>query len=154
MKKIITIVIACALTLALAGAAWADVDLSAMSFAELAELHTQVQLEMFARQEWQSVQVPQGIYLVGRDIPAGQWNVKALETSWTFIEVGWELDEGGMKIKHPGKIAQSVMGPQCSIYKAGDCTEFAITVEDGDWVRITNGNAIFETFIGPKLGFK
>ena len=154
MKKLITIVITCALALALAGAAWADVDLSGMSFAELAELRTQVQLEMFARQEWQSVQVPQGIYLVGREIPAGQWNVKALETSWTMLEVGRNLDEGGMKLKYPTKVAQAVMGPQCSIYKAGDCTEFAITVEDGDWVRITNGNAIFETFTGVKLGFK
>lgn len=154
MKKIITIVIACALTLALAGAAWADVDLSAMSFAELAELRTQVQLEMFARQEWQSVQVPQGIYLVGRDIPAGQWNVKALEENMTYIVIGRTLDDGGMQLKFPYKIDQYIYGPKSVLYKQGKSTEFAITVEDGDWIQIESGNAIFETFTGVKLGFK
>lgn len=154
MKKLITIVIVFALTLALAGAAWADVDLSAMSFAELAELRTQVQLEMFARQEWQSVQVPQGIYLVGRDIPAGQWNVKALEENMTCITIGQTLDDGGMKLKRPYKVDQNIYGPKYMLYSAGDCTEFAVTVEDGDYVEITRGNAIFETFTGVKLGFK
>ena len=154
MKKILAVVLALAMLLACAPAAFAEIDLSALSFEELRDLREKVQLEMFARQEWQAVQVPQGLYLGGRDIPVGQWNVKALEGNRTTVKIGRTLDDGGMQLKYPYLLDQTVYDPKDRSYSPGDCSEYVITVTDGDYVEISRGSAIFETFTGLKLGFK
>lgn len=154
MKKAISLLCVFALILALAVPALADVDLSGLSFEELVALKSQIDLEIFARPEWQSVEVPQGLYLVGRDIPAGKWTVKSLPSSWTDVSVGQSFADGGMKLTYPYKINETVYGPSGLYYTDGKRTELTIEVVDGDYVQVDLGTAIFEPFHGVSLGFK
>lgn len=154
MKKVIAICITLALILALAVPALADVDLSGLSFDELVALKSQIDLELFARPEWQSVEVPQGLYLVGRDIPAGKWTVKSVPTNWTEVSVGLTFKDGGMKLTYPYKVSEYIYGPSGNMYKEGARTDLTIDVTDGDYVQIDMGSAIFEPFHGVALGFK
>lgn len=154
MKKVITICITLALIFALAVPALADVDLSGLSFEELVALKSQIDLELFSRDEWQSVEVPQGLYLVGQDIPAGKWTVKAIPTNWTEVSVGRTLADGGMELTFPYKASEYLYGPNGSMYKEGVRTELTIEITDGDYVQIDMGSAIFEPFHGTSLGFK
>lgn len=154
MKKAISLFCVFALILALAVPALADVDLSGLSFDELVALKSQIDLELFARPEWQSVEVPQGLYLVGRDIPAGKWTVRPIETHYSEVSVGLTMEDGGMKLKYPYKVSESLYGPRSSLYSEGKRTELTIEVVDGDYVQIDRGTAIFEPFHGVSLGFK
>lgn len=154
MKKVITICITLALILALAVPALADVDLSGLSFEELVALKSQIDLELFARPEWQSVEVPQGLYLVGRDIPAGKWTVRPIETNCSEVSVGRTLDDGGMKLTYPYKADEYIFGTGYMLYSEGNRTEMTIEITDGDYVEIDMGSAIFEPFHGAALGFK
>ncbi len=51
-------------------------DLKGYSFAELLALQEAVTQALWASDDWQQVEVPAGVYLVGQDIPAGRWNVQ------------------------------------------------------------------------------
>lgn len=154
MKKAISLLCVFALILALAVPALADVDLSGLSFEELVALKSQIDLELFARPEWQSVEVPQGLYLVGRDIPAGKWSVKAIDTSWTHISVGQSLKDGGMELTYPYKADETIYGTRSNMYSADKRADMTIEITDGDYVQVAYGTAVFEPFHGTSLGFK
>ena len=96
MKKLITICITFALVLALIPAAFADWDLSDLTFDDLIALRAQVQLEMMSRGEWEEVEVPQGVYKVGEDIPDGSWTIKCGGQNYTSVSVGDKLKENGV----------------------------------------------------------
>ena len=72
MKRTLCIILAFVLVLTLAPAAFADVDLSGMSFDELVALKDQINLALWNSADWQEVTVPQGVWQVGADIPAGK----------------------------------------------------------------------------------
>ena len=55
--------------------ALADFDLSALSFAELKALQTQLNTELVNRPEWKEVTVPKGYYVIGEDIPEGTYSI-------------------------------------------------------------------------------
>lgn len=69
MKKFIFI-LAIALLLSTT-VAIADVDISGLSYDELVALVNKAQMEMMKMDKWQEVVVPEGIYIIGEDIPAG-----------------------------------------------------------------------------------
>ena len=50
-------------------------DLSNLSYDELIELHKQVSLAIMQSNEWKEVTVPVGTYIIGQDIPAGDYTV-------------------------------------------------------------------------------
>ncbi len=79
MKKLF--VLALVLALLISGvAAEGAFDFSKMSDSALLELNSQLQQEIFSRwSSWIGVKVPQGVYLIGRDIPAGRFTITALE---------------------------------------------------------------------------
>ena len=70
MKKLICIV----LILMLPVIALAD-DLSSMSYEELLTLRQQITAEIMSRPEWKEVEVPSGIWIVGKDIPVGTYSI-------------------------------------------------------------------------------
>lgn len=72
MKKLISIAI---VALLLSSAALAEIDLSGMSYDELAALRDQCQAELMTRPEWKQATVPAGDYRVGVDIPAGEYTI-------------------------------------------------------------------------------
>lgn len=85
MKKTVALILALIL---IGAAAYAAIDLSGMSFDELMELRAQVDAALWASDGWTEATVPQGVYNVGEDIPAGRWTIKANASLWVFIYNG------------------------------------------------------------------
>lgn len=145
--------------------ALADVDLSGMTFEELMELREQVNQALWASDDWQSVTVPQGVYLVGRDIPAGTWTVECADINryniwmlYTRISWGEYLDDTAHEIAPKGRNDRSVQvyNPKSEKYSVGFMTQYTFTVQSGDYIVIdaVRAPAVFTPYIGaPDLGF-
>ena len=92
MKKLVSFFLA---ALLICSAAAADpVDLSGMSYDELVALRDQINLAIWNSQEWQEVTVPEGIWIVGEDIPAGHWSIRvAAEKDYFYVSCFDKLNE-------------------------------------------------------------
>lgn len=154
MKRILSLALACVLVFALAPAAFADVDLSGMSFDELVALKDQINLAIWNSAEWQEVEVPQGVWEVGADIPAGKWTIKAIPGGNAYIKVGNELKDGGTDVK--AKYTLDIYAPDHSHFTEGkSLSEGTAEFEVGQYISINYANAIFTPYAGkPSLGFK
>lgn len=159
MKKLVALFLAIVLS---AGFALAEgIDLSGMSYDELVALKDKINLAMWSSQEWQEVTVPQGVWKVGEDIPAGHWTVKCIDEPNCYrTEISWGeyLSESGYTISWKGRydILVSIKNPNYKRYEYdGSITEYSFTVQDGDYIVIDNAPAIFTPYQGkPSLGFK
>ena len=136
-------------------------DFSDLSFAELVSLKDQINLAIWNSEEWQEVIVPQGVWIVGEDIPAGTWTIKCAEGGFR-CEISWgeNLGENGESIKASGRysIFNYITNPEHKSYEPGnDMTEYTCTVQDGDYivVHMDESQALFTPYAGkPSLGFK
>ena len=156
MKKVITIVMIAAVMFCAAAHA-ESVDLTGLSFQELAALRDRAQLEMMQRDDWQEVTVPQGVYQVGVQIPAGTWSVRSHEGRNTRVAWGEELDASGHDIGYNSfrRDMAYIYNPDYRSYDAGDRTEYTFTVKDGDYIVIDNGPATFTPGgVTPSFTFK
>lgn len=159
MKKMLGILLGITLLLSAVSALAAEIDLSGMSYDELVALKDQINLAMWQSDEWQEVEVPQGVWVVGEDIPAGKWTVKCAEP-WINTEINWgeSLTESGERIAWGGRysVYNSVYNPNHRYYKKGDgITEYTFEVRSGDFIVVDDGSAIFMPPTGkPSLGFK
>lgn len=139
-----------------------DIDLSGLSFEDLAALSTQCQAEMMTRDEWQQVTVPQGNYRVGVEIPAGKWVVRCADTfrtgylmRETWISWGSEKPVDGF-VPYPRKGEVEIYNPKNTNYNGG-VTEYVIELVKGDWVAIhpQYNAAVCTPYTGNTgLGFK
>lgn len=161
MKKLLSVILATVILTS--AAAMADVDLSGMTFDELAALRDQCQAEMMKRDEWQEVVVPQGIWEVGAQIPAGTWVVKCYDSNRNDIflaecDIFWGPgypDDGMYWSFGKSKGKAYIFNPESRYYK-GELTEYIIKLEKGDYISIGNrcNKAVFTPYTGINLGFK
>ena len=159
MKKLVALFLAIVLS---AGSALAEgIDLSGMSYDELVALKDRINLAMWQSDEWQEVTVPQGVWKVGEDIPAGHWTVKCITEKKCYnTQISWgeALTEGGTSIAWRGRydILVTVKNPEYKYYEYdGSITEYSFTVQDGDYIIIDDAPAVFTPYQGkPSLGFK
>ena len=162
MKKLFALLLA--LALMVSAAALADVDLSGMTFDELVALKDQINLAIWNSQEWQEVTVPQGLWKVGEDIPAGTWAVKCADVYrdepfmyLTWLSWGPVLDDDGEPdYLAPGYNSTQVFNPENEYYN-GMIAEDVIELHDGDYLLVSKDNApaVFMPYTGkPSLGFK
>lgn len=155
MKKVIAIFITVALVFVLAPAAFADVDLSGMTFDELVALRDQIDLAIWSSQEWQEVEVPQGLYKVGADIPAGKWTIRAPSGEANTVKIGSELDDNGTDVNFRGDSRMIVGENYTGWTVSGACDFWTVDLRDDQYVCIKNGPAVFTPYAGkPSLGFK
>lgn len=153
MKRVFSLVLACVLILALAPAAFADVDLSSMSFDELVALKDQINLAIWNSADWQEVTVPQGVWQVGADIPAGKWTIRPVSGKSSIIKTGTSTKDGGASVK--ADYMENIFAPDSMLYKDGSRTELTIELSDGQYVEVSIGSVIFTPYSGkPSLGFK
>ena len=136
-------------------------DLSGMTYQELVKLRDLINIAMWNSDEWQEVTVPQGVWKVGEDIPAGHWTVKctpARGVKQTQINWGEKLDSDGDSIAWEGRhsILNNVNNPNYKYYEYdGELTEYSFEVFDGDYIVIEKAPAVFMPYQGkPSLGFK
>lgn len=157
MKKLIAV--ALMLCLLIPAAVAEDIDLSKLSFSELAMLRNLCQMEMMKRDEWQSVTVPVGVWKIGEDIPAGHWNITASKDSaygWGSIEYCDKLD---ITKKEPDRHNVSLYyhaqvkypGSNASV----EATSIDLELEEGMYLIIEYSAMVFTPYTGkPNLGFK
>ena len=154
MKKLIMLLV---LLIALPIVAQADVDLTGMSFDELVALKEKIDYVLWQTEDWQEVAVPQGVWKVGEDIPAGHWTIKAYDDAYTSIKYGPRLDSTGRDMGYSDyEIYENVKSPKRSTFTKGDDLEqIDIEAKDGYYFVIDGGYAIFTPYTGkPSLGFK
>lgn len=154
MKKIICAILSLAIVMAVSAAAFADdIDLSALTWEELLELKSAITLEQWSRDEWEEVEVPQGVYKVGEDIPAGKWTVTCKTGRNCYFEFGEALREDGHSVSWRGT------HDLVYIYKDagsdGKQTEYTFEAKDGHYIIINDAPATFTPYTGTQdLGFK
>ena len=137
--------------------ALAEVDLSGMSYDELVALKDQINLAIWQSDTWQEVEVPAGLWIVGEDIPAGKWTIKAADGITAYIKWGDKKDESGTDITYGGNVNESeiVTSVTYKRYEKGDVTEVSWDLKDGQYFVVDSGIALFTPYAGkPSLGFK
>lgn len=156
MKKVCLLVLALVLVGCLA---FAEVDLSGMSYDELVALKDQINLAIWNSQEWQEVTVPVGVWKVGEDIPAGHWTITVAPdgpTNWAYISIGTALDQTGKAID----IMATEYYYSEGIKLAGsdaipNLEQIDYELNDGAYVIVDYSDVIFVPYAGkPSLGFK
>jgi hypothetical protein len=156
MKKLICLILVFSMLVPCALAE--SIDLSGMTFEELVALKEKINLAIWQCQEWQEVTVPQGVWKVGEDIPAGTWTVYCLPEQSSQIIWGDALDKNGTGINFSNCDRYGVAmiySKSYLIYKEGDMTEYTFTVNAGDYIVIKQSSIIFTPYNGkPDLGFK
>lgn len=134
-------------------------DLSGMSYDELVALKNRINLAMWQSEEWQEVTVPQGVWVVGEDIPAGHWTVKCA-AGWRFSQISWGkyLNPDGETISYMGRFSKynNVHDPNHEGFDPYEyATEYSFKVYDGEYIVIEYGSCVFMPYTGkPDLGFK
>lgn len=155
MKKILALVL---VLLSLAGTVYADtVDLSGMTYEELVALKAQINLAIWNSKEWQEVKVPQGVWKVGEDIPAGHWTIKMREDSNSFmcaITYCDTLDNSGLGGSMYGNLCEYIGLSKPGAFDSYP-TQIDIVLKDSTYIIIEGSDAVFTPFSGkPDLGFK
>lgn len=164
MKRIAALVTCVSMLFSMSTAIFASVDLSGMSYDELVELKDQINLAIWNSEEWQEVEVPQGIWHVGEDIPAGKWTVKCAPYTSSYMmkeaDISWgeSLNDAGTGISWNGRHDDAIIyNPDHEDYKEGSITQCTIDVLEGDYIIISDyyNSVIFMPYSGkPSLGFK
>ena len=134
-----------------------SVDLSGLSFDDLVALRDRINLAIWQSDEWQEVTVPQGVWRVGEDIPAGHWMIKAAEGVMSLIAYGDILSESNEVSGYSNVfINRAVNSETYRSYNVNeDMVQFDIDMKDGFFVEILYGSAVFMPYAGkPSLGFK
>lgn len=157
MKKLIAV--ALMICLLIPAAVAEDIDLSKLSFDELAMLRNLCQMEMMRRNEWQKVTVPVGVWKIGEDIPAGHWTIAAAKGGvydWGDVTYCDKLDKTkkkadrfGSSFYYYGQV--KVPGTQASV----EATTIDLELEEGSYLIIGFCSMVFTPYTGKQnLGFK
>ncbi len=155
MKKVITIIITLVMLSSLSICAFADIDLSGMSYDELVALKDQINLAIWNSEEWQEVEVPHGLWTVGEDIPAGKWTVTAGDGCSLRFDIGRRVDPTGTELADTDYWWRLRSETYRLYDPASDVSSVTVELSDGMIVSIDEGSVIFTPYAGkPTLGFK
>ena len=163
MKKVYSLILAATLILVIPIMAFAtsgkaaDVDLSKMSYDDLVELKDRINLAIWESDEWQEVEVPHGVWQVGKDIPAGRWTIRAGENCSLFLSIGETLDSSKTSLVIDSSFSYWVLMDKNNkrFDPTSDIESVTIDLQDGIYVTINEGYVIFSPYSGqPDLGFR
>ena len=157
MKKILAFIIALALMGAVPASAEPEtLDLAAMSLEDLQALQLRVLEAMWATDDWQSVEVPEGAYEIGVDIPAGRWTISAREDEYVTIQVVSRLNATRTKeSSNAQRYAYQVVASETSfMHDDHPSASFTLTLEAGMFIIIEDAPAVFTPPTGPSFTFK
>ena len=130
-----------------------EIDLTTLTWEELLELKSAITLEQLTRDEWEEVEVPQGVYKVGEDIPAGKWTITCKTGYSCMFSFGDTLRDDGHSVSWSG--IYDIAYIYRSSGKDGDMTEYTFEAKDGYYIIIEDSPATFTPYTGTRdLGFK
>lgn len=158
MKKLLAAILILVCVAAFATAE--SIDISGLSFDDLVALNEKVNLAIWSSEEWQEVTVPQGVWKVGKDIPAGKWSLTALQTKngKAYIQYGSQLEENKNEIKY--RYLRDYVWIVSKIHErleSSDVTEYTVELRDGDYFIVDSnyGPVVFHPYTGdPAFQFK
>ena len=154
MKRLAAALLA-ALVLLVSFDAAEDIDLSGLSFDQLVTLRERVNRAIWDTKEWKEVNVPAGVYEVGRDIPDGFWTVTAAgEFIYMFVTYCKSLDETGLGPNVLDKYAQRQLVTH-DLIEAGSPLPASVNIRmRKGWFLITDAAVVITTGTGfPAPGF-
>lgn len=132
-------------------------DMSQFSFEVLVQVQQEVAKELTKRPEWREVTVPQGVWEVGKDIPAGHWLISAYPGTYARVTVGDTLNVSQKTVSWNSAFfyTANVVSPEYRSFKEhSDQPSFDIELKAGLYVVVEHGSVVFSPFIGkPLLGF-
>lgn len=114
-----------------------SIDLTSLSFEELIALRQEIDLLLFASDEYKNVPVPAGDYVIGEDIPAGVYTL--------------ECDGGYAMITVYSNASKDLMSMGACHSVGGGETVGKIELKEGQIIEIEMGTITFKTYTG--LGF-
>lgn len=155
MKKtivlILTIIMVFIVTVSLA-----DVDINGLSFDELIALKEKINLAIWSSNEWQEVTVSQGVWKIGKEIPAGHWTIKMAPNdkvgNWCSLTYCSKLDETGKNGDYSGVYLYQQLSRPGSDYPAPE--EYDIELKEGMYLIIEQKDVVFSPYTGKDFGFK
>ena len=155
-SKLFVLALSVVLLLSVPASAASPFDLSALTWEELLELKAAITIEQLSRDEWEEVEVPQGVYKVGEDIPAGKWTVRCKSGPMLFFAWGDRLDATGHDVDYRGVHDRAnIANPNHAFFEAGYDTEYTFDAVSGYYIIVEDAPATFTPFAGkPDLGFK
>ena len=145
MKKLLLLLVCTLLLLTVYSVTAQNIDLSQYSYVDLQNIAAQAQMEMMERPEFQEVEVPTGLYVVGKEIPAGQWTVTRTGI-YSSIVTGDTLDSTQNSIANSKNHYSKILNDETPTYK--------ITLLDGMYVQIIKNPIIFSSPIYVPFSFK
>jgi len=95
--------------------------------------------------------------VVGKDIPAGKWTIKAANGIRATVYWGEKLDSSGMSLSYSSRIyeLETLYSVNHWSYGKGDTTEITWDLKEGQYFIVESGIALFTPYSGkPSLGFK
>ncbi len=148
MRKIFAVLCAIALLATLAVPAIAeDTDLSWSERLALRE-------QLSDWNEWQPVEVPEGVWVVGKEIPAGLWTVTCETGDYGCIAWGVSLDESGTRIDPFSRPAddETIYNSESLPYEIEEFTTCIFEAVEGQYVVISYNPLTFTIpkFMAPK----
>ncbi len=137
MRKLFIVLCAVALLAALAVPAIAeDPDLSWSERLALRE-------QLSDWNEWQPVEVPEGVWVVGKDIPAGLWTCEA----GTYGHIAWgeKLNKSGTDISFFSwpRDDETIYNPEVFLYEEENLTTCIFEAVEGQYVVISENPLTF-----------
>lgn len=155
MKKLLSVLLILCLVIP---SAIAEIDLSGLTFSELVELRDKCLTEMTKRDEWQEVTVPTGVWEIGKDIPAGHWDIrcsKVTANSYAVITYVSELDETKKKASFMATTRYAdLIKPEGSRAMTNNIV-IDLEMNEGMFLIVERCPVIFTPYTGkPNLGFK
>lgn len=157
MKKRILATMLCLILMAPAAMAEPrTVDLDTMTLAELQELQLRVLAAMWKTDDWQSVEVPEGAYTIGVEIPAGKWTLTPREGEYVTVKVVSKLNATGTReAGNAQTYAYQVIASESSFMHDDYPSEsYTITLAEGMYLIIEDAPVIFTPPAGPSFTFK
>lgn len=134
------------------------IDLDLMTFTELVALRNKINMAIWNSQEWEEVTVPEGIWEIGADIPAGKWTIEAHPKGQLTLTYGKELKEGGNKIDYfgtSGGLWEIIYGEDHIFHSEGESTSITLNLDNGWYLEIDGCSATFTPYAGaPAFQFK
>jgi len=148
VKKIL--VLALALALFCSSAAAESDSLAELSFNELVMFRQYLSMYLMSRPEFKHVTVPEGIYKIGTDIPAGDWNIISVSGEQSTISYFEKLDQYG---NAPDKEAYYMWERVVNVPDY-EVKSLHFYLKDGMYIKIDLAPVIFTSYIGPEFSFE
>lgn len=142
MKRFLALVF-CFLLLLACSVQAESIDLSGYSFEELLILQQRVNTALFESPEWKEVEVPMGVWDVGKDIPAGRWELRKSPNStgyWASVVFYLKRTNG-----QPDYMRE--------MYHLKTPEDSAVLeLEEGNVIKIEDASVVFRRYV-PSFNF-